>query len=287
MAQHGSLMAIHELPVEWKNTVFEAMTALWTKLAAFVPNVLGAIVILVVGYIVSKVLARITVAVLRKVRFELASERTGLSATLSNVGIKASASQIVGKLVFWLFMLTFLISASETLRLENVSGTIDTFVEYVPNVIAATLITVLGLALAHFVRTVVQATAESLGIGYSLAVARSAYVVLIVVVGTLAIDQLGIETELLNSLIQIVLVAIGVALAIALGMGSKDIARSIIAGVYARDLYQPGSDVRFGEYEGALESVGSITTQIRAEDGAVIHVPNDQLLQNIVKENPV
>ena len=271
----SEVMAVHQLPIEWKNTVFEAMTALWTKLAAFVPNLLGAIVILVLGYIISKVLARITTTVLRKVQFEVASEKTGLSSTLSAVGIKSSASQIVGKLVFWLFMLTFLISASETLRLDNVSQTIDTFVDYVPNVIAATLVTVLGLALAHFVRTVVQTAAEGLGLGYSRAVARSAYIVLVVVVGSLAIDQLGFETDLLNRLIEVTLIACGVALAIALGLGSKGVAGSIIAGVYARDLYQTGSNVQFGQYEGTVQSVGSITTQLRTEDGTVVHVPND------------
>ena len=182
-----------ELPIEWKNTVVEAMTALWTKVAGFVPNLIGTLIIVIAGYFISKLLGRLTTTVLQKVKFETASERVGLNETLTRVGIAATASEIVGKLVFWLFMLTFLISASETLGLENVSKTIDTFVEYMPQVIAAALITVLGLMLAHFVRQVVETAVDGMGFAYAKPVARLAHIILLIVVGILAIDQLGIE----------------------------------------------------------------------------------------------
>lgn len=274
-----------ELPGEWKNAVVEAMTALWTKVAEFVPNLIGMIVIVVVGYFVSKLIARLVTTVLHKVKFETASEKIGLSSTLAKVGINTSASQIVGTLVFWLFMLTFLISASETLGLENVSNTIDTFVSYMPKVIAAALITVLGLMLAHFVRTMVETAAEGMGFGYARAVSRLVYFVLLVIVGTLATDQLGVETELLNNVIGIVLIATGTALAISLGFGTRGVANNIVSGVYARDLYKPGVTLQFGEHQGTVESVGSITTQIRTRDGAHVHIPNSQLVQTVVKES--
>ncbi len=275
-----------DLTMEWKNTIFEAMTALWTKVAIFIPNLVGTILIVVVGYFVSLALARLTSAILRKVKFEIASEKTGLNGTLSKVGIKASASDIVGKLVFWLFMLTFLISAAETLGLENVSSTINSFVEYLPNVIAATLISVLGLLLAYFVRTVIETTAESMGFGYTRVISRLAYFVLIIVVGILAIDQLGVETDLLDYVVGIVLIAVGAAIAIALGLGTRHVANNIVAGVYTRDLYKPGTRIQFSKYGGTVETIGSVTTSIRTQDGSLIHIPNDQLLQNVITETP-
>ncbi len=285
MADANESAPVTDLPIAWKNSVLEAMTALWTKVAEFVPSFFGMLVIVILGYLISKGLAKITVAVLTKAHFETASNRTGLGATLSKVGIKASASEIVGKLVFWLFMLTFLISASETLGLENVSRTIDTFVDYLPNVIAAALIGVLGLMLAHFIRSVVETAAEGLGFEYSRAVSRLVHIVLIVVVGTLAIDQLGIETNILNSVIEIVLIATGAAVAIAIGLGTRNVANSVVAGVYARDIYKPGTDIRFKNIEGSVDSIGSITTRVRTTDGNFVHIPNDQLVQSIVWED--
>ena len=195
-------------------------------------------------------------------------------------------SDIVGKLVFWLFMLTFLISAAETLGLENVSSTINFFVEYLPNVIAATLISVLGLLLAYFVRTVIETTAEGMGFGYTRVISRLAYFVLIIVVGILAIDQLGIETDLLDYVVGIVLIAVGAAIAIALGLGTRQVANNIVAGVYTRDLYKPGTRIQFSEYGGIVETIGSVTTSIRTRNGSLIHIPNDQLLQNVITETP-
>ena len=183
-------------------------------------------------------------------------------------------------------MLTFLISAAETLGLENVSSTINSFVEYLPNVIAATLILVLGLLLAYFVRTVIETTAEGMGFGYTRVISRLAYFVLIIVVGILAIDQLGIETDLLDHVFGIVLIAFGAAIAIALGLGTRQVANNIVAGVYTRDLYKPGIRIQFSEYGGTVETIGSVTTSIRTPDGSLIHIPNDQLLQNIITETP-
>jgi len=273
-----------ELPIEWKNTVVEAMTALWTKVAGFVPNLIGTLIIVIAGYFVSKLLGRLTTTVLQKVKFETASERVGLNETLTRVGIAATASEIVGKLVFWLFMLTFLISASETLGLENVSKTIDTFVEYMPQVIAAALITVLGLMLAHFVRQVVETAVDGMGFAYAKPVARLAHIILLIVVGILAIDQLGIETALLNNVIEIVLLAVGAALALALGLGTRGVANAIVSGVYARDIYKPGAQITFEDQGGTIESVGAITTAIKRADGVLVHIPNDRLVQSVVTE---
>ena len=117
-----------------QESIVQSLTEMATKIAGFVPNLLGMLVILVVGYIVSKLLQRAATAILKRLRFDTASEKTGLQETMQKVGLKSTASQVVGKLVFWLFMLTFLISAADALGLENVSRTIDSFVNYLPNV---------------------------------------------------------------------------------------------------------------------------------------------------------
>lgn len=278
------LLAETELRTQWTEPLVEAMTALWTKIAAFLPNLAGMLVILIVGYFVSKLLQKIATGVLRKARFDDGSEKVGLQNTLQKVGIRSTASEIVGKIVFWLFMLTFLISATETLGLENVSKTIDSFVAYLPNVIAAAVIVVVGLVLAHFVQNVVQAGAESIGVEYARTLGRLSYIVLLVVVGTLAIGQLGIETTLLNRIVEIVLIAAATALALALGLGTRDIARNVVAGVYARDLYKNGSEIQVDGQKGSVQSVGTVSTTIKTSEDRLVHIPNSQLTEAVVQE---
>lgn len=272
-----------QLPNQWTQSVIDALAVLWAKLASFIPNFIGMLLILLVGYLISRVLRSIVSTVLHRAGIDSATQRIGVTDTLKGVGVQIPISEVVGRLVFWLFMLTFLISAAETLGLENVSQTIDSFVTYLPNVIAAVLITIVGLMLAHFVQTLVRTTAEGVGIDYARPISRVAYSILLIVVATLAIDQLGIETTLINNVIQIVLIAIGAALALALGIGTRDVAGNVIAGVYVRDLYKPGTQLKVAGVEGQLVQVGTVSTALSADDGKTYDIPNSDVLKNVVR----
>lgn len=257
----------------------------WSKMTAFAPNLLGAVVILLVGYAVSKALQRLTTSILRRVGFDKLSGRVGLDRFFHRGGLKSAPSALIGLLLFWLFMLTFLISAAETLGLSDVSRTIHSLVLYLPNVIAAVIIFVVGMTLAAFVRGILQSAAEGIGVDHAEVLANVAYGALIVVSSTLAIDQLQVETTLLNRIILILLIGATAAVAFALGTGTRDIARHLVAGAYLRDLYQSGTTLSVGEHVGALEEIGPIVTRLRAPDGSVVNIPNAQLTEAIVTED--
>ena len=267
------------------DTIQTSMTELWAKVAGFVPNLVGMLVILLVGYGVSKLLQWMATAVLKRIRFDHASEKTGLNDTMQRIGVRRTASEIVGLLVFWFFMLTFLISAAEALGLENVSQTIDTFVAYLPKVIGAAIILVVGLLLAGFVQSAIRAALDRIGIEYAGAASKMAYGLLIIVIGSLAVGQLQIETGLINRVIEIVLLAVGAALAIALGLGTRDLAKHVVAGVYARESFRTGAKLSLGDTRGTVEAVTAVNTRIRTEDGDTIFVPNAQLMDSMVRED--
>ncbi len=273
---------------EWsthlKDSVVGSVSELASTVAGFIPSLVGALVILILGYIVSKALQRFACGVLKRLRFDTASERAGLAESLGSIGVKLTPSDLVGKLVFWLFMLTTLISAADALGLQNVSHTIDSFVAYLPNVIGAALIVVIGLMLASFVRKLVEGTADRIGLEYAKPVAKLVYGVLLVVIGTLAIGQLQIETALLNRVIEIVLIAIGAALAISLGLGTRETAHNVVAGVYARESFQSGAKLIIGDHRGTVDHVGAVNTKIKSTDGSTFYIPNGQLLETTVKE---
>jgi hypothetical protein len=257
---------------------------LWAKMIAFVPNILGAAILLIVGYMIAKLVRRLVIAVLRRVGFDSASSRVGLHRILEQSGVRVTAAEVIGHVTFWLLMLTFLVSASETLGLTNVSQTIDAFVLYLPNVVGAAVIVVVGMTLAAFVRDMVRGGAESLGVEYGRALGTLAHGAMLVLIGTLAIGQLQIETVLLNRVVEIVLVATGLGIALAMGLGTRDIAGHIVAGVYLRDLYRPGARLTVDDQVGALEEVGTITTRLTTADGGALYIPNGHLTTVIVSE---
>lgn len=99
---------------------------------------------------------------------------------------------------------------------------------------------------------------------------------------SVAIGQLEIKTDLLNNVIAIVLISVGLAVALALGLGSRDIASQIIAGIYVRELYEVGQDVRIGDIEGQIEEIGTVKTTLLDANGELVSVANRILLEQRV-----
>jgi small-conductance mechanosensitive channel len=253
------------------------------KIVAILPSLIAAIVLLIVGHFLGKILAYIIAKLLAKVGLDNMTERAGLGDAVAGAGFAASPSMIFGKIVYWLIFLTFIISAADTLGLERVSSTIDDFVLYLPKVIGALLVAIVGMFAATLIRTGVEAALASINLGYERAVGGLIYAIIVIVVVSLAVGQLEIETDLLNQVISIVLLAAAAAVALALGLGTRDVAGNIVAGVYARDLYQPGATIRFGDVSGTILEVGSTNVVIRVSPDKTITVPNRRLLEERVE----
>ena len=166
----------------WSEMFITVMTTLWSKVAGFMPNLVAAIVILVIGYFIAKFIGFVLARLLKKVGLDKLSKSVGVIKTLERAAIKLSPSEIVGAIGFWIIMLTFLVTATESLGLPRVSSTIDDVVLYLPKVIAAAVIFIIGLFLANFLRDIVRGSAEGLGVTYARPLGNAAYGVLFVVI---------------------------------------------------------------------------------------------------------
>ena len=266
----------------WGEMIITVMTSVWSKVAGFLPNLVAAIVILVIGYFIAKFIGFVLSRLLNKIGFDSLSSKVGVISILEKSGIKLSPSEIVGALGFWIIMLTFLVTATESLGLPRVSATIDDVILYLPKVIAAAVIFIIGLFLANFLRDLVRSSAEGLGVSYAKPLGTAAYSVLFVVIISLAVNELEIETALLNSVISILIAAFGIALALSLGLGTRDLSSNIIAGYYVRDLFAKGARITLENGDGKIESVGTVKTIIKCEDGSQLTIPNAALVESSV-----
>ncbi len=262
----------------WRDIFVSSLTTLWTKIASFAPNFIGAIFILIIGYFVSKTLARIFQSILVRLCFDRVCERVGIQRILTLSGIEKTGSQILVLIIFWLIMLMFLISVSETMGLDSVAETVGAFVLYLPNVIGAVIIFVIGAAIAGVARDLVKNAASRFAMDYASPLASVVYGVLIVVISILAIDQLQVDTSFLANAIQILLLAIGAALALTLGLGTRQISQQLVSGVYAREIYANGDHVEFDNIKGVIEEIGTVSSRISMADGNTVQIPNNKLL---------
>ena len=258
-------------------------TEFWESVVSAAPNVIAAIALLVVGHFVGKLLAYVIARLLQRVGLDKLGDSAGLGDMAASSGISVSASALFGKIVYWLVFLTFLISSADALGLAYVSATINDFVDYLPKVIGALLVLVVGLAAAQFARTLVEAALAGMNLGYERAIGGLVYGIIVIVVLSLAINQLDVETELMNQVIVILLLAAAAAVALAMGLGTRDVAGNIVAGVYARDLYEPGRHIRLGDIEGEIVEVGATSMVIRTVGGTTVTVPNRRLIDEQVE----
>ena len=256
---------------------------IWDKLASFLPNLLTAVALLVGGYFLAKILSKAVSKLLAKIGLDKLTENTGLSETLKKSGVQVSASILLSKLLFWLIFLTFIISATDALGLERISDTIDHFVLYLPKVLSAVVLTLVGLFIAGLVRTAIEASLGGLNLGYEKTIGGIIYALIVVIVVSLAINELEIETALLNQVVIIFLLAGAGAVALALGLGTKHVAGNVVAGVYARELYLPGNKIKIGDLSGEVIEICSTALIIETEDNKKITIPNSVLIESQVE----
>ena len=262
-----------------------AMGALWTRVAVFIPNLIGAMVLVLLGFVVAKLLDTLLSKVLAKIGLDRLMAGTGLTKMIGRVGIQVSVSTLIGKIVYWFILLVFLVSAAELLGLERVSATLDVLALYVPKVFGAALVLLAGVLLAQLLNGVVRGAAKSVGLEYANGLGRIAQGLIIIISLSVAIGQLEVKTDLLNNVIAIVLISVGAAVALALGLGSRDIAGQILAGIYVRELYAVGQQIQIGEIEGQIEEIGTVKTTLLTESGELVSVANRVLLEQRVSSH--
>ncbi len=268
----------------WSQSFLGAMSALWAPVAAFIPRLFGALLVVAIGFVVAKLLDTLVSKVLAKVGLDRLVGGTGVTKLLGRAGIRLPVSALLGKIIYWFVLLIFLVSAAESLGLARVSATLDMLALYVPKVFGAGLILLVGILLAQLVNGLVRGAAEGVGLEYASGLGRIAQGLVIVIIISVSIGQLEVKTELLNYVIAIALISVGLAVALALGLGSRGLVSQILAGIYVRELYEVGQRVRLGdlEIEGAIEEIGTAKTLLLTDDGELVSIANSVLLERAV-----
>jgi len=242
------------------------------------PNIVIGLIILLVGFIVASIFKIVVSKFLGGIKFDEFLDKVGIGAVFSKIGVKDGVSKLLAKIIFWVIMLFIFKNAANQMGIEDISNIIDKIVAFLPKVLIATIIMLVGFMVADMVQNVVHKTLEGLGLDYAKVLANILFGFIFVIVLTVALSQLEIETELLNASVKIVLASLGLGLAICLGLGLKRMAGQIVSGVYARDIYQVGTTIIFEGEEAKVAGVGPVTTKLLTKDGGFIMVPNDDLL---------
>ena len=268
------------------NVLWNSFVTAFQPMINGAPLVIAAVIVLVIGFIASRYVGRGVSRLSEKLGLQTAGERSGLSDSMQQVGIQRSVSQILGTIVFWLLMSVFLMAACNILELPSVTNAMENVVNYIPKLLVASVIVVVGLLLSSFLRGVIATSADRVGISYAQQLATACYYLLAMMVFIAAFDQLAIKFELLNYVILIAFGAVAVGFGLAFGLGGRDVMGGILAGYYVRQRMQTGDQVNISGFEGTVREVGPVATVVESNEDGLLHrhsIPNVKMLNEAVR----
>ena len=208
------------MPIQ--DIIRDSFASFMTGLGEFLPNILAALVILLVGWIAAKLLKAAVVRTLKLIKFPVLAEKAGIDGFLAKGGVAYSAVDLLAVLVYWLVMLIVLLMAVNALRLEMASQMLNQILLYVPNVIVAVIVLVVGLYAANFVAGLVRTAAANAGIEEAQLLAAVARYALIVFAFAIALSQLRIGAAIVANGFLILFGAACLAGALAVGLGGRE-----------------------------------------------------------------
>jgi small-conductance mechanosensitive channel len=194
----------------------------------YLPQLIGAIIILIVGYIIARVVQAVITRVLRSIGFEGWMERGGVKRFFDRAQTQETPSSILGKIAFWFVFIIAITMAANSLGIREVTGFLNQLIAYIPSIFAAILILFLAALLANFVAGLVR------GATGSDILASVAQYAIIIYAAFAALTELGIAVQLTAPTFLILLGAVALAVAIAFGWGARNVAQDIVERAYHR-----------------------------------------------------
>ncbi len=207
------------------NAILDRLQAGLQQIGAVLPAVLFAAIILLAGYFVARQIERWVDRTLKRMDFNRVAERGGLGEAVARTGGGLDPVHTVGKLLFWLVMLIVILLASAALGLDSINRMFGIMIAFIPTLISAIVIVILGLVIGEFVRGLILASAGGVEGVPVLANAAKGSVVVIAVF--MALQQLGVAEEIVTAAFTLIVGAVALAVGLAFGLGNTGLAGEI------------------------------------------------------------
>jgi len=249
------------------------------QLGDFLPRLLGALLLLIVGLLAAVVLGRLTRKALVRLGLDRFADRSGTNELLGQAGLGTSLAALVGTAVRLTIVVVAVFAAMTLLGLEFLSDSLNEGILFIPRLLAALALVLIGIVLGAFLRAWIDRT--SVQLDFPVAIGPVVQVLVIALFGVCAAAQAGVTVAPLTAIAIVVLGAISATLALAFGLGAREIARSLTSGRYARADFEVGQTIRVGDTRGEIVRIdGAATTLKHGEE--TIRIPNSVLVERIV-----
>lgn len=261
------------LEVTWKTLV--------ARLSEWIPGVIATILLLILGYLISRVISSLTRRFLRRVGLDSWLEKSEISYAGPGGPATPSPTLVISRLIFWLIFLSFVVIAMQELGLELSDLPVRAFIAYLPVVLGAVLLLVAGVLVASFLGRATDAALSGMGVEHSGRVAQVVKGLVMTLTAIIVVEQLGFDVTTLTATFSNLVLVVVAGLVFAFAWGGREVARNVLAAHYIREQFERGDRISVDGLEGELVAIGSLTSRLAAEDGEIL-VPNSRLIEQTV-----
>jgi small-conductance mechanosensitive channel len=249
-------------------------------LGGFLPRLGGALALLIIGLLLVRVLSMLLIKVLQRTGVDHLAQRAGIHDVLQSAGLGSSLARVLGRAVRIALSLVVIFAALSLLGLQFLSESLNQAVLALPKLFIAAALVLAGIVLGGVAHE--RADRLSAQIDLPVPLGRIAQVTVVAIFGIIAAAQIAVSTLVLLILIGIVLSGAAGTVALAFGLGGRDVARALSASRYLQHDYAIGQEISFGDIRGRIARIESTSTILDAADGTSIRVPNHLLMETIV-----
>lgn len=246
------------------NDLGELLVQFRENLIAFIPKLIFAIVIILIGILIARLFQALVNRFIKNLDRFISSRK--LQSGLKQIRLERSA-RLVGKIVFWIIIVFFLTAATEVLGLPIITTWLSGLVRYLPNILVAAIIVFLGIIGGRLLRDIITTASATAGLLYGNVLGRIAQYAILLITILIAVDQVGIDIAILTGVIDIVLAAILFGAALAFGLGARTSVSNILASYYLQSRYREGQTIKIGDIEGRIIQITPTAVILETAEG--------------------
>ncbi len=266
---------------EWKNVTLDSLSGMGKEIALAFPKILGAIVILFLGWIVIRIILFLLKKILKLAKIDVLNDKVNGMDVTGKGDLKIDLTKIILGFVRWFMILVFLIVAADILDWHIISKEIGNLLNYLPRFFSALVLLMLGFYIGNFVKNTIKRLFDSLEFGGSNIVSNLFFYVIVIFMSITALNQAGVDTTIITNNITLILGSFLLAFALGVGLGSREIVADLLRSFYTRKTYVVGDKIVIDGDEGTIKAIDNNSLTLETQEGKFVIPIKDVVSQKV------
>jgi len=271
-----------EKATEMKDRALESLFAIWPEIIKVLFNLVVVVVILFVGWLITKLVVRIIKKALKLAKANKLDDKLNEIEIVEGKNLNFDTIKIVSNFVKWIMYIMLIIMVSDILNLTMISEQISNLLGYLPQLFAAIVIFTIGLILANTIKKGLKSFFESMDLSGAKIISQVVFFIILIFTSITALNQAGVDTQIITSNITLILGALLLAFALAFGFGAQKVVGELLKTFYARKTYEIGQHIEFNNVIGEVESIDGMSLTLKTSEGKLV-VPIKDITESQVR----